>query len=130
MTRKGRGKRARSTAAPRWGWSGVAELRPPVWLKDRLRPAIPLLPQRRSGVDSIVSELLDFAAHYHANLHQDEFGPTRAERTAALRTLLHDLDAVIFHLEHLPGDLRSKLSQDLAQEIEKPSLGLIDTWGP
>jgi hypothetical protein len=69
-------------------------------------------------VDSIVSELLDFAAHYHANLHQDEFGPTRAERTAALRTLLHDLDAVISHLEDLPGDLRSKLSQDFAPEID------------
>ena len=79
-------------------------------------------------MDSIVSDLLDFGARYRAYLHQDEFGPTRAERTAALRTLLHDLDAVISHLEHVPGDLRSKLSRDLAQEIEKPPLALIDTW--
>ena len=124
MTRKRRDKRARSTAAPRWGWSGVAELRPPVWLKDRLRSAIALLPQRRSGVDSIVSELCDFGARYHANLHQDEFGSTRAERTAPLRTLLNDLDAVISHLERLPGDLRSNLSRELAHEIAKPSLVL------
>jgi hypothetical protein len=41
---------------------------------------------------------------------------------------LNDLDAVISHLERLPGDLRLNLSRELAHEIAKPSLPLIDTW--
>ena len=59
-------------------------------------------------------ELRDLGGRYHRYLHQDEFGPTRAERMAALRSLLKQLDLLSSRLYGLPGYLRLRLSKQLA----------------
>ena len=45
------------------------------------------------------------------NLHQDEFGPTRAERMQALRDLLYPLEVLSSRLEALPPHLRLLVSE-------------------
>ena len=43
------------------------------------------LPDHRSPIEEIVVALRDLGGRYQRYVHQDEFGPTRAERMAALR---------------------------------------------
>jgi hypothetical protein len=118
--------RARSTATPRWQWSGVEELRLPVGSRDALRSVAARLPSTQSERESIVFELLYLGARYHRYLHQDEFGPSRAQQTAALRTLLQHVNAVISRFEQLPDALRSAICQTLDETL-KPSSGGFDT---
>jgi hypothetical protein len=73
-----------------------------------------LLPGHHSPIEQIVLELRDLGGRYRRYLHQDEFGPTRAERMAALRLLLDQLDLLMSRLNGLPGYLRLRLSQQLA----------------
>jgi hypothetical protein len=61
-----------------------------------------------------VLRLCDLGARYRRYLHQDEFGPTRAERMAALRSLLEQFDLLTSRLHELPGDLQVQLSHHLA----------------
>src|SRR5712664_2067072 len=78
----------RGTAEPRWGWSGVASLTgPQLSASDIDLPR--LLPGHQSSDAQIIRTLCDLGARYRRYLHQDEFGPTRAERMASLRPLLH-----------------------------------------
>ncbi len=51
-----------------------------------------LLPGHHSPIEQIVLSLRDLGGRYHRYLHQDELGPTRAERMAALRLLLDQSD--------------------------------------
>src|SRR6266446_7702972 len=68
----------RGTAEPRWGWSGVAPLTgPQLSASDIDLPG--LLPGHQSSDAQIIRTLCDLGAKYHRYLHQDEFGPTRAE---------------------------------------------------
>jgi hypothetical protein len=78
-------RKPRSTATARFGWSGVEKLVRPRGIRRRLRDVILLLPHRRSTITALTEELLGLGAHYHRNLRQDEFGPTRAQ--AANRVL-------------------------------------------
>jgi hypothetical protein len=104
-------KRSQSNAAsPRWGWSGVHQIIPPLWAEAELRRVICLLPSRQSSIENIVAELQAIGARYHRYLHQDEFGPTRAERMQALRDLLAHLGVLSSRLESLPPQLRLVLS--------------------
>ena len=105
----------KNASRPRWGWSGVREIVPPLWSDAELRRIADLLPSRRSSIDGIVAELHAFGGRYHRNLHQDEFGPTRAERMQALRDLLVHLDALSFRLEALSPQLRSLLSEGVLE---------------
>jgi hypothetical protein len=73
-----------------------------------------LLPGHHSPIEQIVLELRDLGGRYHRYLHQDELGPTRAERMAALRSLLKQLDLLSSRLYGLPGYLRLRLSKQLA----------------
>jgi hypothetical protein len=75
----------KNAARPQWGWSGVREIVPPQWSEAELRRVAGLLPSRHSSIENIVAELHVIGGRYHRNLHQDEFGPTRAERMQALR---------------------------------------------
>ena len=110
------GKRIQKNAArPRWGWSGVREIVRPLWSERELRRVAGLLPRRRSSIDHIVAELHAIGDRYHRNLHQDEFGPTRAERMQALRDLVARLDVLSSRLEALPPQLRLLLSDGLLQ---------------
>jgi hypothetical protein len=96
----------KNAASPRWGWSGVREIVPPLWSEAELRRVAGLLPIHQSSIENIVAELLAIGGRYHRNLHQDEFGPTRAERMQALRDLLVRLGVLSSRLEALPPQLQ------------------------
>jgi hypothetical protein len=101
----------KNAASPRWGWSGVREIVPPLWSEAELRRVAGLLASRQSSIENIVAELHAIGGRYHRNLHQDEFGPTRAERMQALRDLLVPLGVLSSRLEALPPQLRLLLSE-------------------
>ena len=109
-----RGKR-QGRAAPRWGWSGVAPLTAvPLSASDIDLPD--LLPSHHSPIAQLVLALRDLGEKYHRYLHQDELGPTRAERMAALRSLLDQLDLLSAQLSGLPEHLRPRFSKHLASD--------------
>jgi hypothetical protein len=101
----------KNAACPRWGWSGAREIVPPLWSEAELRRVAGLLPSRQSSIENIVAELHAIGGRYHRNLHQDEFGPTRAERMQALRDLLVRLGVLSSRLEALPPQLQLLLSE-------------------
>src|SRR5260370_21070294 len=100
-----------NTASPRWGWTGVEKIVPPLWAEAELGSVAGLLPSRQSSIEKIVAELLVIGSRYHRNLHQDEFGPTRAERMQALRDLLDRLEVLSSRLGALPPQLRLLVSE-------------------
>src|SRR5260370_4932801 len=108
-------RRRQGTAEPRWGWSGVAQL-----TAVELSAAESDLGARVAGhhrpIEQIVLSLRDLGGRYHRYLHQDELGPTRAERMAALRLLLDQSDLLSAQLNGLPEHLRLRLSKHLASD--------------
>jgi hypothetical protein len=72
------------TTQPRWGWSGVSELKRPDQ-ESHLQQLVAMLPTMKSGDAQVVAQLVELRARFHRWLHQDEFGPRRGEQTAALR---------------------------------------------
>jgi hypothetical protein len=76
-----------------------------------LRGVAGLLPSRQSSIENIVAELFVIGSRYHRNLHQDEFGPTRAERMQALRDIRDGLEVLWSRLEALPPQLRLLVSE-------------------
>src|SRR5437867_2258942 len=82
----------RSTATPRWGWSGVGVLSTPSLPDDQLTQIIELLPIKLLTRDEIKTKILNLGTRYHRYLHEDEFGPTRAEQMSALRLVLAQLE--------------------------------------
>lgn len=100
----------KNAARPRWGWSGVREIVSPLWSDAELRRVAGQLPSRQSSIENIVAELHLIGGRYHRNLHQDEFGPTRAERMQALRDLLVRLGVLLSRLE-APPQLRLLVSE-------------------
>lgn len=71
-------------AQPRWGWSGVSELKRPDQ-ESHFQQLVAMLPTMKSSRAEVVAQLVELRAHFHGWLHQDEFGPRRGEQTAALR---------------------------------------------
>jgi len=63
------------------------------------------------NLDLAWGESLVIGSRHHRNLHQDEFGPTRAERMQALRDLLDRLEVLSSRLEALPPQLRLLVSE-------------------
>ena len=113
MAEKKSKRSPRSAKSPRWGWSGVGKIvRPPSSEAD-LKRVIDLLPSLQSPVDGIVAELQALGERYHRYLHQDEFGPTRAEQLQALRDTLVPFDELVSRLGSLPPYLRVLLSEEL-----------------
>jgi hypothetical protein len=107
MSRKG-------TAEPRWGWSGANIVCEPSENKDRLFSAVALLPSTNTSIDQIVDQLLALGGRYHRYLHQDEFGPWRAEQLAALRDVIQTLNQLISQLADLTDSARETLCRCLA----------------
>jgi hypothetical protein len=105
-------------AERRWGWSGAAEVILPRDREQELISAARLLPNPKSSLESLVTELLELGARYVRYLHQDEFGPTRAERAAALQQLLEQISALLRQLDALPAHLRFHVSSQLAVNDE------------
>jgi hypothetical protein len=91
----------KGTAEPRRGWSGAEIIRVPSSAKDQLSSAVALLPAMHSSPDQIVDQLLALGERYHRYLHQDEFGPKRAEKLAALHDVVQKLDLLIAQFARL-----------------------------
>jgi sugar phosphate isomerase/epimerase len=102
----------RGTVGGRWGFDGVYQIVAPQWAEDDLQAVARLLPRCRAPVETIVAELLNIGGRYHRYLHQDEFGPTRAERMAALREILDRLEKLGAQLGDVPANLRSTLYEN------------------
>jgi hypothetical protein len=109
--RIGEARIRKNAARPRWGWSGVREIVPPLWSEAELRRVAGLLPSHQTSIENFVAELHVIGGRYHRNLHQDEFGPTRAERMQALRDLVVRLGVLSSRLEALPPQLQLLLSE-------------------
>src|SRR5271167_541860 len=109
------GRRRQGTDEPRWGWSGVAP-RTAMRLSTSDIDLRALLPGYHSPIEQIVLSLRDLGGKYHRYLHQDELGPIRAERMAALRLLLDQLNLLSPRLNGLPEHLRLRLSKQLSSD--------------
>jgi hypothetical protein len=107
--------RRQGKAEPRWCWSGVAPVAAVRLSASEIDLRI-LLPDNRSPIEEIVLALGDLGGRYQRYLHQDEFGPSRAERMAALRQLRDLLELLLSRLHRLPVDLRLRLSEQLARD--------------
>src|SRR5262249_1662593 len=103
------GRTRRGTATPRWDWSGVDEVRVPEVCGESLQKIYEMLPVRHSSPQQLASEISALGARYHRYLHQDEFGPTRAECMAALGVM----QTRVGLLDSLIGDLPQHLALEL-----------------
>jgi hypothetical protein len=122
MTARSARNESRSNAMPLWGWSG-AEKRATLPLSDEaLARLYKSLRSPRSTVAELRAKILELGARYHRYLHQDEFGPTRAERMSALRAVL----AQIAKLDSLILDLPEHLAHDLVNNFENQPL--LQSW--
>jgi hypothetical protein len=111
------------------GWSGVGKIVPPS--KAELMRIIGLLPSLRSRVEDILAELQALGGRYHRYLHQDEFGPTRAQRMQALRDALVILSELSSRFESLPHQLKSLFSEKLSEHqstTEQLGLDLVELY--
>jgi hypothetical protein len=109
------GKARRGTAEPRWVWSGVAPIIAPQLSTTTVKRLLTHLLSHRTPIKQIRSELRALGARYHRYLHQDEFGPSRAEQTAALRMLTTHFQLLSSQLAGLPRHLRLALCKHLAE---------------
>jgi hypothetical protein len=119
----------RGTARARWEFDGVAEIVAPRWAEAELQAVAGLLPKYARPIEATIADLLDIGGRYHRRLHQDEFGPTRAERMAALREILDHLGQLGAHLGDLPSDLRSALLENQCDfAAEPPEIDLFESY--
>ena len=76
----------KSPTRPCWSWSG-AEALDFTGPTHELEQFVAMLPEKKSSDDEILAFVVDLRARFQRWLHQDEFGPTRRQQTAALRAL-------------------------------------------
>jgi hypothetical protein len=116
----------RGTATPRWDWSGVDQLITPTISDEDMARIVGSLPTCRSTPEEIKSKIQALGARYHRYLHQDEFGPTRAERMSALRamhTCVELLDSLIVNLpQHLALELTT------TEPDQSLSFRILSSW--
>lgn len=108
----------RKPAKPQWGWSGVHVRGAATAQVAGLRAIIRQLPSRRSSIESIVTEVREYGDRFLGDLIQDEYGPTRAERAAALRELINAVDQARAAIDLLGEALRRSVSDALAIDFE------------
>jgi hypothetical protein len=108
---------SRSNAKPRWGWSGAEGLSTPPLSDEALTRLYKLLVSPRSTVEELGTKIQELGARYHRYLHQDEFGPTRAEQISTLRAVLTQ----IMQLDSLILDLPQYLVLDLSSNFTNQS---------
>ena len=109
-------RKKRGTAEPRWGWSGPAQVIPPKLSPADIARVRATLP-RRIPIRQIIVELRELGGRFHRRLHQDEFGPSRAESMAALRALADRFDVLTLSLSELPTSSRLWLCEQLAVTV-------------
>jgi hypothetical protein len=95
-------------ARPTWNWTGVAPLA--FEGRDvRLRGLVAKqLPVTKSSQDEIVAYLVDLGARLERWLHQDEFGPTRRQRAAAVNALIRAIQTLQAHFANSPSSLKTQ----------------------
>jgi hypothetical protein len=113
MKKAKRGVLSRPPASPQWSWSGVQILRSGQIPKAKLQQIVERLPRRRSSIERLIAELSEYGARFCSDLAQDEYGPTRAERAAALKEALEPLEQARSAI----GDLGSTARQALAEAL-------------
>jgi hypothetical protein len=118
MTIASKGRSSRAPAEPQWGWSGVHALREATSCVEELREIVGELPSRRSSTESIVAELREYGDRFLGDLIQDEFGPTRAERAAALRELITAVEELRSAVDSLSPAARQSVAHALAIDFE------------
>ena len=91
---------------------------------DILEQILSLLPTQLLTSEEVKAQILDLGARYHRHLHQDEFGPTRAERMSALRTVLGQLEQLDSQLMKLP----QHLALDLTSNSQLQSWRILHCW--
>ena len=116
-------KTRRSGSAPRSGWSGVLKLKPSDH-ESPVRPLLAMLPGRQSGEEEIVAHLSALRARIPGWLHQDEFGPSRREQTAALRTLKRSIGRLHLQLSTGAPRFRARLDMELRNSSDALSSSL------
>jgi hypothetical protein len=78
---------------PCWSWNGADALNFSGQTKDFKR-LMAMLPAKQSPDEQISAFLVYLRARFQRWLHQDEFGPTRRQQTAALRALKKSLQTL------------------------------------
>jgi hypothetical protein len=99
------------SAQPRWGWSGVSEQKQADH-DAHLQQLVAMLPATKSGHAAVLARLVAMRPRFHGWLHQDEFGPSRGEQTAALRAQIKSVRALCQLLKN--GTPRSRDRLDTA----------------
>jgi hypothetical protein len=92
MTERGESDRKLQTK-PCWSWSGAEALDFARKTHD-LERLVAMLPEKKLSTDEILTFLVDLRARFQRWMHQDEFGPTRQQQTAALRALKKSLQTL------------------------------------
>ena len=100
-----------SQAEPRWNWTGVEALN--FQSHHRLHELLGMLAARKSTDDEILTYLIDLRARFQRWLHQDEFGPSRRQQTAALHALIRILQKLEKHLLEGPSLAKERLDSTL-----------------
>jgi hypothetical protein len=90
-----------------------------------LRPLVAMLPRTESRPAAVLASLIELRAYFHGWLHQDEFGPSRAEQTAALRRLLKSVGGLCKRLEKGTAQARANLDKILRVESD-PSSQIVE----
>jgi hypothetical protein len=104
----------RLPASPQRGWSGVQSLRDGREPRAKLEEIVERLPHRKSSIADLVGELCEYGARFCSDLAQDEYGPTRAERAAALKEALETLEQARSAIEDLGSTAREAMEEALA----------------
>ena len=94
--------------APSWFWTGVEALTPDND-DSQFRLVVAMLRPRRSSDQELLVYLMDLGARFRRWLHQDEFGPRRAQQAAALRTLMKSINKLRKQLQIGSGEQRRHL---------------------
>ena len=110
------GSTHRGTATPRWDWSGVDQLIAPTISDGDMARVVESLPACRSTPEEIKSKIQALGARYHRYLHQDEFGPRRAEKMSALQAM----QTAVGLLESLIVNLPQHLALELTYGTTEP----------
>ena len=104
----------RLPASLQWAWSGVQVIRAGRMPRAKVQEIVGRLPRRESSIARLVAELREYGVRFRSDLAQDEYGPTRAERAAALKEALEALEQTRSATEDLGSTARQVLAEALA----------------
>jgi hypothetical protein len=108
---------------PCWSWSGAERLNFPEQTKG-LAQLVAMLPTKGSSDNQILAFLVELRARFQRWLHQDEFGPTRRQQTAAPRAFKKSLQKLQRQLARGARSQRDQLDATLRNGDGRSSLTL------